>query len=103
MKQIENTEIRTRLDWRSMREVMNKQGLNRTPGNKSSLMTAHGEFYKILEKLSANVWQYYHPEEDKDLPENKKLIKSIARADYFSELIESLLEEIDIGKENNKK
>ena len=89
---------RSPLSWHRMREEMNKKGLYRTPGEKNSLMSAHGEFYRIMEKLSAEVWKYYHPDEDSESVENKKLIRGIARADYFEELVEDVFLEMDEEK-----
>jgi hypothetical protein len=80
------------LKWRQMSEEMNKRGLHRTAGEKLSVMSAHGEFYKIMEKLSTEVWKYYHPGEDPRDADNKKMIKNIARSDYFAELVQGALD-----------
>ncbi len=79
------------LSWEKMVSKMNEDKLMPEGQQISSKMSAVGEFNRIMIFLSEQVWKAYHPGENANLPANKKLIREIARSEYFNELVEDAL------------
>ena len=87
------------ITWHEMFNIMNRDQLHKDPNQPlKHVPRARDEFLGIMEKLSRAVWQHYHPDEDPNLKHNRKIIKEIARSDYFSDLIEDALFMKDKGQ-----